>query len=98
MELGSIIDWIGVLVLPALCALVWMWHRGKMNEDAITELEQKVEAALETKINEMDADRDVIKGSLEATQVDVGLIQDELAIEGLGGFLSSGTRFRNCKY
>ena len=47
-------------------------------------------SALETKINAMDADRDVIKGSLEATQVDVSLIQDELAIEGLGGFYRQG--------
>lgn len=48
-------------------------------------------AAFELKINEMDAERDVIQVSLEATQVDVGLIQDELAIEGLGGFYRQGS-------
>ena len=48
-------------------------------------------AALETKIGEMDADRETIHASLEATQVDVGIIQDELAIEGLGGLFRQGS-------
>ena len=48
-------------------------------------------AALETKIGEMDADRDIIRASLEGTQVDVGIIQDELAVEGLGGVFRQGS-------
>ena len=46
--------------------------------------------AIETKIGEMDTDRGEIRGIAEGNAVDIGLIQTELGIEGLGGYFKQG--------
>lgn len=46
--------------------------------------------AFEAKIKELDAEDGVLKGEIDGIAADVGIIQDELAVEGLGGIYRQG--------